>query len=185
MLEFCAEPCRPRTVIPSAWADLAFDDSRSHRNTKSQRMILLRNNRTFLRQGERQLLWNDALCGNDARVKPFIARANTINPRNSRRICVFTEYRSPKQTSSKPFRMISLQIGKNKCRGMIFLQKKWGEGVPWRTFRAKPFSAANVSPRKGYQQDALFAARKSSGASRRSHFARKSWTSGAFARQRV
>ena len=129
MLEFCAGSRCSQTVIPSAWADLAFNDSRSHRSTKSKRMILLRNNRIFLCQNERQLLWNDTLCVNRARLRPFIARANTLNPRNSRRICVFSEYRSPKQTTSKPFSMISLQIGKIKCPGMIFLQKKWGEGV--------------------------------------------------------
>ena len=129
MLESCAVPRRPQTVIPSAWADLVSNDSRCYRNTKSKRMILLRDNRTFLCKNEPQLLWNDTLCVSDARVEPSLGRANTINPRNSRRICVFSEYRSPKQTSSKPFRMISLQIGKIKCPGMIFLQKKWGEGV--------------------------------------------------------
>jgi hypothetical protein len=128
MLEFCAGLCCPRAVIASASADPASDDSRSHRTTKSKRMTLLRNNRKFLYKNEPQLLWNDTLRVNGRRVKPFIARANTINRRNSRGICVFREYSYKKQAFAKPFRMILLQNGKLKCPGMILLQKKLGGG---------------------------------------------------------
>jgi hypothetical protein len=171
MLEFCAGPYRPRNVIPSALADLAFNDPRSHRNTKSQRMILLRNSQMFLCPAEPQLLWNDTLVVNDAREKPFIASANIMNPHNSRRICVFREYRSPKQPPSKPFRMTLLQNGKSKCPGMILLQKKWGEGA---------------FARKSWTSGAFARSTKSAALSVPNHSSpRKSWTSGAFARQRV
>jgi len=56
--------------------------------------------------------------------------------------------------------MMLLSKSSGNPPGMILLQKKVGGGGYGRTFRAKPVPAANVSPRKGYQQDSFFAARK-------------------------
>ena len=60
---------------------------------------------------------------------------------NSCKICVLIDYRSPKQVSTKPFRMIFLQNSTNKCPEMISLHKKWGEWVEGALIVPKVFSS--------------------------------------------
>ena len=71
---------------------------------------------------------------------------------NSIRICTLKDKHAQGMVGAKRFRMISLQNSNNKTLGIISLQKKVGGGGP--------FGARERLPRKGYQQDALFAARK-------------------------
>ena len=91
---------------------------------------------------------------------------------NSIRICTLKEKHAQGMAGAKRFRMISLQNSSNKTLGIISLQKKVGGRGPFGARESHGhqelslvrmschFPAANVSPRKGYQQDALFAARK-------------------------
>ncbi len=114
---------------------------RNPQSSKHPIMILLRNLQS---KSPGMILLQDA-------QGHFRARLRSIRL-NSFRILMLKDKRARGAVGAKRLRMISLQNSNYKTLGIISLQKKVGGGGP---------SGARESlPRKGYQQDALFAVRK-------------------------
>jgi hypothetical protein len=93
-------------------------------------------------------------------VRPGSAsRTNDVSPGNPFRICTLEENSSRRGRAGKSFTMISLCDDKNNIPGMILLHKNVGGTPSGAHFRCQSGDPASP-PRKGYQQDALFAGSK-------------------------